>query len=77
MLDFEVDLRREATSVSTTPVDGITDYGEAMALIESSVRILNESLPNGQMQRTRQAYLALKSSLCDLEVYLRAKGHEL
>lgn len=72
--------RREACGrldVHPTPggvVPKLPDYAESCTRIQRGLQHLDESLPNGQLQRTRYAYLLLRSGVDTLGAWLRDRG---
>lgn len=73
-------LLHEANGVlSTKPLDTplhyeVRDYADAGLRIDIGASALNESLPNGQLQRTIVAYNLLREGVEDLGRWLRARG---
>lgn len=52
----------------------VFDYAEPGLLIEAAATVLRESLPNGQLERTRLAYQMLRHGTEDLGRWLRSRG---
>lgn len=72
-------LRRERTGgFPTAPKPPlqfqVLDYAEAGMAVEAAAMALRESLPNGQLERTRVAYALLRQGTEDLGRWLRARG---
>jgi hypothetical protein len=52
----------------------VFDYAEAGMAVETAATHLRESIPNGQLERTRQAYALLRQGTEDLGRWLRSRG---
>lgn len=52
----------------------VLDYAEAGMAVEAAAAHLRESIPNGQLERTRQAYALLRQGTEDLGRWLRSRG---
>jgi hypothetical protein len=54
---------------------GVTfDWGAAGIKIDVAKHHLDESIPNGQMERTQNAFLLMRQGVEELACFLRAKG---
>jgi hypothetical protein len=67
--------RREAPSITTTPLPEFVDYGTAGGMIDRAVHHLDEGLPLGQRRRCALAYALLVRGTNDLGNWMRAKGY--
>jgi len=69
------DNRRERQTMDATPMPGVLDYSHSGNIMELAMGHLRESVPNGQKERTEQAFRALKLAMQNQEAWLRAKGY--
>lgn len=72
--------RREQSSLNAQPLSNhplLPDYSTSGGLIDRGKQHLDESIPNGQKRRTECAYRMMLQGVCDLGVWLRAKGYDV
>lgn len=58
------------------PAD-VMDYAAAGIKIDIAKMHLDESIPSGQLARTRNAYLLMRAGVDELGVWLRSRGVEV
>lgn len=62
--------REKCGALSTRPIDGVVDYGAALACATLALAHLAESLPNGQEIRSIAAMAALQGATRDMDNWL-------
>lgn len=55
----------------------VRDYAEATIKIAQGLQGLDESLPNGQLRRTYNAFMLCRAGVEELAVWLRDRGVEV
>lgn len=71
--------RREPTTMNASPlnVHGVLDYATAAQMITTAMHHLDESIPNGQKERTEQSMTLLRLGATQLGAWLDAKGYQV
>lgn len=68
-------VNHEPHSVSPKVVPGMVDYALAGIWLSTGTRHLDESLPNGQRERSRAALQLVKMGAAAMEAWMAAVGH--
>lgn len=72
-------LRREKFNPALTPrpIANIVDYAAAAQAVELAMQALDESLPNGQKERSEQAFTLATEGLKHLRTWLTVRGYSV
>jgi len=70
----ELNRRKGDGGFNRDPIPGGPEYATGGTMIDAAIMHLDESIPNGQFDRTYHAFQALRAGVQEMAAFLRAKG---